>query len=88
MPKPTTTQLIRSALALRSRPQGALAGALGLSPASISARMNGHTEWTVRDLQLIGAFLSVEPATLLGDPTEDAALLEHPVDTDVAEVAP
>lgn len=61
----TTSARIRSELAARGIPQGALAAVLGLSEQAVSRRMNGTTDWGVSELVAVAGFLGVDAATLL-----------------------
>ena len=51
---------IRSRLALKDATQKELGEVLGLSRASLSARMNGHRDFSFTELELIADFLDVQ----------------------------
>lgn len=50
---------IRSRLALHDKTQGELGEALGLGHAAMSARMNGHRDFTFSELEKVADFLGV-----------------------------
>ena len=50
---------IRSRLALADKSMGDLGEALGLSRASVSARMNGHRDLSFSELETVADFLGV-----------------------------
>lgn len=56
---------IRSRLALRDKTQKDLGEALGLSHTALSARMNGHRDFTITELEKAANFLGVRMTDLL-----------------------
>lgn len=55
---------IRSRLALQDKTQKELGEALGLSRASLSARINGHRDFSFSELEAVADFLGVAMADL------------------------
>lgn len=58
---------VRAEMARRKFSQTDLAAALGKSQASISRRLAGDQDFTVRELTAIAAWLGVSVASLLGE---------------------
>ena len=56
---------IRVEMARNGLTQRDLAEALGVTQATVSSRMNGHTEWTIRELQIVAATCGVAVTDLL-----------------------
>ncbi|WP_156417194.1 helix-turn-helix domain-containing protein [Kocuria rhizophila] len=56
---------IRSRLALRDHTQKQLGEALGMGHAALSARMNGHRDFTLSELEKTADFLRVSLRDLL-----------------------
>jgi len=64
---------IRSRLALKDATQKELGEVLGLSRASLSARMNGHRDFSCTELELIADFLDVQMRDLFAFETAEVA---------------
>lgn len=65
------TLQIRSRLALADKSMGDLGEALGLSRASVSARMNGHRDFTFTELEVVADFLGLSMRDLFVFETEE-----------------
>ncbi len=50
---------IRAEMARRRVRQATIAKLLGLSPASVSARLGGYAEWRVSELQTVASHLGI-----------------------------
>lgn len=59
--------LVREQLHELGMTQAALAGALGLSPMSISDRMNGRSRFTVDEVARLARILGLDLHALLGE---------------------
>ncbi|MCK6096255.1 helix-turn-helix transcriptional regulator [Micrococcus sp. EYE_162] len=66
------TLQIRSRLALADKTLSDLGEALGLGRAAMSARMNGHRDFSFSELELVADFLGVQMRDLFA--FEDAAV--------------
>lgn len=62
-----TTNVMAEA-ARRRMTQKQIADALLMSRASVSARYNGHTPWTIDELAQLGRLFGLQPAQLLAAP--------------------
>jgi len=56
---------VRDMMAARGLRQVDVAAHLGIPQSSVSARLNGHTDWTVTELIELADLLGVHPAALL-----------------------
>lgn len=65
------TLQIRARLALADKSMGDLGEALGLSRASVSARMNGHRDFTFTELEVVADFLGLSMRDLFVFETEE-----------------
>lgn len=64
----SVADIVRAELARRRIPHRQLADALGLTPISMSRRLNGSVTIDVVELEAIATFLHVPVATLLPEP--------------------
>lgn len=67
--RPALAIEIKSEMARRGYTQRDLARALNLTPATVSGRMTGKTDFTVSELRHISAWLGVPVSRLLGETT-------------------
>lgn len=59
------TRNMRVALALRGRNQKDLAGAIGITEPSLSAKFKGKTLWNLVDIEKASGFFNVKPEALV-----------------------
>lgn len=57
-------QELRGLIRARYRTQDLFAKDVGISPCSVSKKLNGKSEWTAMEIQKICALLEIEPETI------------------------
>ena len=63
--RPSIAGEIRAECARQGITAGDLAGRAGLTPAAMSRRLNGHTEFTIREVIAVSAVLGIDAAALM-----------------------
>ena len=63
--RPSIAGEIRAECARQGITAGDLAGRAGLTPAAMSRRLNGHTEFTLREVIAVCAALGIDLAQLM-----------------------
>ena len=64
-PRPTLAREIRAECARQGIRLADLAGRVGLTPAAMSRRLNGHTDFTVREVLKVSTELGIDAADLM-----------------------
>lgn len=64
-PRPSLASEIRGECAKQGITLGDLAERVGLTPAAMSRRLNGHTEFTIREVIAVSAVLGIDAAALM-----------------------